>query len=618
MPEDIRLVPTPVNPVEIKGAIAFSANHARIWAEGTDEEVQALGGEHSAKVWAQDESGRAYTDEKIAEARVEITEQINNSSLNALNTAKDYTDSVAATKQDTIQDLSDIRSGAALGATSLQSSDVINTVDSTATNKPLSANMGKELNDKIDNIGARGRFLALWNCATGLAETQPVASPYSYKSGDYFIVGTVATSGNTNYKPSGSSYTANVPSTAVETNVVDSGDCYYYDGTYWNLQINTQKEITFQNVAGDPYDNTNLASALNAKQDTISDLSTIRSGATAGATAVQPSDLATVATSGSYNDLSNTPTIPTVNNATITLTQGGTTKGTFTLNQSSNATIDLDAGGGSSSVAWGDITGTLSNQTDLQSALNTKLQNTATVDSSLTILGSPSSQINTINIGKGSSVTSYSSVAIGRSAQGGENTISIGYEAGRDGRGISSVAIGTSSTAAATESMAIGANASIYANATRGIAIGYNAHATGGAYAIQLGYGYNTTANTFSVGLSNSNNYRLLESDGTIPSARLPIATTSAVGGVKVDGTTITISNGVISAAGGSSAPTLTWYKNNTGTTVTISDTSSANLVKVYKNGILLEPTEDYSISGTTLTLVTALIATDKITVEVF
>lgn len=38
--------------------------------------------------------------------------------------------------------------------------------------------------------------------------------------------------------------------------------------------------------------------------------------------------------------------IPTVNNATLTITQGGTTKGTFTANASSNVTIDLDAGGG--------------------------------------------------------------------------------------------------------------------------------------------------------------------------------------------------------------------------------------------------------------------------------
>lgn len=68
----------------------------------------------------------------------------------------------------------------------------------------------------------------------------------------------------------------------------------------------------------------------------------------------------------------------------------------------------------------------------------------------------------------------------------------------------------------------------------------------------------------------------------------------------------------------GGSAPTLTWYTGNTGTTVTIADTTSASLVKVYKNGILLEPTEDYSISGTTLTLVSALESQDKITTEVF
>ncbi len=51
--------------------------------------------------------------------------------------------------------------------------------------------------------------------------------------------------------------------------------------------------------------------------------------------------LATVATSGSYNDLSNKPTIPTVNNGTLTVTQNGTSKGTFTANQSGNATIAL-------------------------------------------------------------------------------------------------------------------------------------------------------------------------------------------------------------------------------------------------------------------------------------
>lgn len=46
-------------------------------------------------------------------------------------------------------------------------------------------------------------------------------------------------------------------------------------------------------------------------------------------------------------------TIPTVNNSTITITQGGVSKGSFTLNQSSGETIALDAGGGSSAGILG-------------------------------------------------------------------------------------------------------------------------------------------------------------------------------------------------------------------------------------------------------------------------
>ena len=52
----------------------------------------------------------------------------------------------------------------------------------------------------------------------------------------------------------------------------------------------------------------------------------------------------------SYSLLSDTPTIPTVNNATITLTQGGATKGSFSLNQSANATIDFEEGGSSRNI----------------------------------------------------------------------------------------------------------------------------------------------------------------------------------------------------------------------------------------------------------------------------
>ena len=53
------------------------------------------------------------------------------------------------------------------------------------------------------------------------------------------------------------------------------------------------------------------------------------------------SSLAAVATSGSYNDLDDKPTIPTVNNATLTIQKNGTTVNTFTANASENVTANI-------------------------------------------------------------------------------------------------------------------------------------------------------------------------------------------------------------------------------------------------------------------------------------
>lgn len=53
------------------------------------------------------------------------------------------------------------------------------------------------------------------------------------------------------------------------------------------------------------------------------------------------SDLSTVATSGSYDDLSNKPSIPIVNNATLTIQKNSTTIDTFTANSSTDKTIDI-------------------------------------------------------------------------------------------------------------------------------------------------------------------------------------------------------------------------------------------------------------------------------------
>ena len=64
-------------------------------------------------------------------------------------------------------------------------------------------------------------------------------------------------------------------------------------------------------------------------------------GADGTSTFVEADELATVATSGSYNDLSNKPTIPTVNNATLTIQRNGSQVGTFTANASSNSTVNI-------------------------------------------------------------------------------------------------------------------------------------------------------------------------------------------------------------------------------------------------------------------------------------
>lgn len=51
--------------------------------------------------------------------------------------------------------------------------------------------------------------------------------------------------------------------------------------------------------------------------------------------------LASVATSGDYDDLTNKPSIPTVGDGTITIQKNGSTVDTFTTNQSANKTVNI-------------------------------------------------------------------------------------------------------------------------------------------------------------------------------------------------------------------------------------------------------------------------------------
>lgn len=130
--------------------------------------------------------------------------------------------------------------------------NIENSVTSTSTTKALSAKMGKELQAQITNLKQRGRYLSIWDCTTGLAKTEPTVNPYAYKAGDYFIVGTVAEEGGTNYRPSGTSYDKTVPSTTVETGDPTVNDTYYYDGTSWTLLHTEQSEISWDSVVSKP------------------------------------------------------------------------------------------------------------------------------------------------------------------------------------------------------------------------------------------------------------------------------------------------------------------------------------------------------------------------------
>ena len=63
--------------------------------------------------------------------------------------------------------------------------------------------------------------------------------------------------------------------------------------------------------------------------------------------------------SGDYNDLTNKPTIPTVGDGEITINQGGTEKGKFTVNQSGSLAIDLAEGAIYTAGNGIDVTGTV-------------------------------------------------------------------------------------------------------------------------------------------------------------------------------------------------------------------------------------------------------------------
>ena len=339
---------------EAATSASISAANAEIWAEGTDAQVTTLGGEHSSKGWANvskqyaESIGAAlkYKGSVSTYSALPSTGQEIGDTWNVLDTGDNYAwtgtewdklsgtvdlsayrtsadqDIIDATKQDTISDLETIRSGAALGATSVQPEDLATVATSGSytdlTNKPTIPTVDSALSSTSTN--------AIQNKVVNTALAGKANATHTHASGDITGLAKVATSGSytdlTN-KPT-------IPAAVTETTVSGWGFTKNA-GTVTSVKING----TAKNPTSGVVDLGTVITAhqdISGKQDVISDLATIRSGAGKGATAVQPGDLATVATSGMYSDLTGTPGAATADTlglvkpdgTTITVTEDGT------------------------------------------------------------------------------------------------------------------------------------------------------------------------------------------------------------------------------------------------------------------------------------------------------
>ena len=263
---------------------------------------------------------------------------------------------------------------------------------------------------------------------------------------------------------------------------------------------------------------------------------------------VEPSDLATVATTGDYSDLINRPTNLVSTNTAQTISGMKTFSGDITLSGTtsiknntggtnytmlyrdattihvgaSTSVLKLEGSGtrpayNSDSLALlSDVTGGLPDQTGQSGKFLTTdgtdaswsdkpLVNNATGVGSVSLIGVGTTQVYSVNIGNNSQANATATIGIGFGAKArGSQSISIGRDSENDGVAYNS------------------------------IAIGYNTK-TSAEFAIQLGGGgqrrTNSDANTFKVG-NNNGNYEMMSADGTIPHARLTNA---------VQSTTVTI-----------------------------------------------------------------------------
>ena len=139
---------------------------------------------------------------------------------------------------------------------------------------------------------------------------------------------------------SGSAQTITIPdATTTSAGVMSASDKTKLDGIQSGAEVNVQSDWSQSDSSADDYIKNKPSLATVATTGDYDDLT-------------NKPNLATVATTGDYDDLTNKPTIPTVNNGTLTIQQNGVTLDTFTANQSGNTTVNITASGGGDKNIW--------------------------------------------------------------------------------------------------------------------------------------------------------------------------------------------------------------------------------------------------------------------------
>ena len=138
----------------------------------------------------------------------------------------------------------------------------------------------------------------------------------------------------TNGSAAGSAGLVPAPAT-IDANKVLSSDGHWETNISANDATLTIKKnnTSVGTFTANAYENTDINIEVPTKTSDITN-----DGADGTSTYVETDELATVATSGSYSDLINTPTI---GNATLTIQKNGTSVQTFTANSTSNATANI-------------------------------------------------------------------------------------------------------------------------------------------------------------------------------------------------------------------------------------------------------------------------------------